>query len=211
MLLTYGNGIADGSVIDSAVRLTPTDAETHYARATVANLQSDPNTALPEFELAASLRPRDYAVWFDLGMTGDQRGNQEGALACFNESVRLAPYYASPRWQRGNLLSRMGRYDEAFDDLRQAATADPAYLSNFIDLAWGASRKDPLLTEQIVAAQSAKAHFALALFFARHGEFDEAVTQFGSAGNSAEDRRVIVHDLLSAGGVKQAFTIWSGT
>jgi hypothetical protein len=106
----------------------------------------------------------------------------------------------------------MGRYDDAFDDLRQAATSNPDLLPNFIDLAWGASRKDAQLTEQIVQVQSEKAHFALALFFARHGKADEALAHFRSAGNtSAEGRRDLIRELLSAGTLKQAFDIWSSS
>jgi Tetratricopeptide repeat len=212
ILVAYGRAVSDGLVIDTAISLAPADAETHYARAAVANDQSDPAAALPELELAASLRPRDYAVWFDLGMTRDQLGNQAGALACFNESVRLAPYYAQPHWQRGNLLFRMGRYDEAFNDLRQATTANPDLLPNFIDLAWGASKKNASLTTQIVRVQTGKAHFTLARYLARHGSPDEALAQFRLSGTvSAENKRDLIRELLAAGGAQQAFAVWSSS
>ena len=210
MMVKYAETVGDPAAADTAVGLTPSDAEAHYARAALSNYLNQQAAALNELELAVSLRPRDYYLWLELGLTRDELGDPAGALFCLNESVRLAPYYAQPRWQRGNLFFRMGRYDEAFADLRQAATSNPDLLPNFIDLAWGASRKDAQVTEQLVQVQSEKAHFALALFFAQHGKADEALAHFRSAGNiSTENRRDLLRELLAAGALQQAFEIWS--
>jgi len=43
-----------------------------------------------------------------------------------------------------------------------AADSDPGVLPGLIDLAWGASGHDPVLTEQIVQSQSGSEHLALA-------------------------------------------------
>src|SRR5439155_18383013 len=157
------------AAIDTSIGMTPTDAEVHYTRGALANQMQDNTTALKEFEQAVSLRPRDYYLWLELGLTRDRLGDQPGALSALNESMRLAPYYARPRWLRWNVLFRMGRYDEAFADLRQATTSDPELLPAFIDLAWGASRRDATLTEQLVQPQTDKAQSELALFFSNHG------------------------------------------
>src|SRR2546430_3850469 len=165
--------------------------------------------ALPELELAVSLRPRDYYLWLELGLTRDELGDAAGALSAFNESVRLAPYYAQPRWQRGNVLFRMGRYDEAFPDLRSAANSNPELLPSLIDLAWGASRNDAGLVEQIVQTQSSTGHMALALFFANHGRPANALTHFGLTANVAdENRRELVRALAGAGAYTEAFAVW---
>jgi tetratricopeptide (TPR) repeat protein len=155
------------------------------------------------------LRPHDYYLWLELGLTRDQLEDTAGALAAFNESVRLAPYYSQPRWQRGNLLFRAGRYDEAFADLRSAAASNPELFPNFVDLAWGASQRDPRLTEQIVQPQSNSAHLALARFFATHGKPDEAIAHFKLAHNPSEQRRrELVRQLVSTAAFKQAFELW---
>jgi plasmid stability protein len=198
------------ATIDSGVAMTPRDAEIHYTRGIVANQINEPATALREFEQAVSLRPRDYSIWIELGLVRDQLGDQTGALAAFNESIRLAPNYAQPRWKRGHLLFRMGKYDEAFADLRQATNSNAELLPGFIDLAWGASRKDPNLTEQLVQAKDDNTQSQLALFFARHGKPDEAVARFKLVGVvSSEERRKLVKELLSAGAARQAFEVWS--
>ncbi len=210
LLVKYGTTVANVAVLDAAIGLTPTDAETHYARAEVSDYVGQPAEALKEIELAVSLRPRDYSLWLELGMVRDQLGATAGALSAFNESVRLAPYYSQPRWQRGNLLFRMGRYDEAFADLRNAATSNPDLVPNFVDLAWGASRHDPVVTEQLFQPQSNSAHLALARFFATHGKPAEALAQFKLAhDNSDQMRSELIRQLVAAGGFRQAYELWS--
>ncbi|MCU1265037.1 MAG: hypothetical protein JWM21_1355 [Acidobacteria bacterium] len=207
----YGTTVVDTAALDIAIGLAPKDAEVHYARGAVSNYLQQPADALNELELAVSLRPHDYYFWLELGMTRDQLGDQTGALAAFNEAVRLAPYYAQPRWQRGNLLFRKGKYEEAFVDLRQAAASDPSFRPALIDLAWGTSGKDARVTEEILQVQSEKGHYALALFFARHGQADAAVAQFFAAGSvSVENRRDIIKELLSSRSIAQAYDLWSG-
>lgn len=211
IFMKYGTTVLDSTAVDTAIGLTPNDAEAHYARGTLFNYFQEPGAALKELELAVSLRPRDYYLWQELGMTREQVGDQSGALFCFNEAVRLAPYYAQPLWQRGNFLFRRGRYDEAFADLRQAATSNPEFLPALIDLAWGSSGKDARLTDQIIQLPGGKEQYALALFFARHGKADEAVAHLRSAGViSTADRRNLVKELLAAGSIAQAFEVWSG-
>ena len=88
-------------------------------------------------EIATSLRDGSEDLWIELGNTREELGDRQGALAAFDRAVRSAPYYAHTHWQRGNLLLRMGRYDEAFADLRQAAARNREYFPTLINLAWG--------------------------------------------------------------------------
>lgn len=127
---------------DESVRLGPSDPETHRARAAVLNRLKMFTEAAQSLENATRLRARDDRLWIELANVREEIGDSEGALAALNEAVRWAPYYAHPRWQRGNALLRMGRTEEAFADLREAAKANPRYLPNVIDLAWGISRGD---------------------------------------------------------------------
>jgi tetratricopeptide (TPR) repeat protein len=211
IFLKYGTTALDSTAIDTAIGLTPNDAEVHYARGALFDYFRESDAALKEFELAVSLRPRDYYFWQELGKTREQVGDQSGALFCFNEAIRLAPYYAQPRWQRGHFLFRRGSYDEAFADLRQAAASNPDFLPALIDLAWGSSGRDARLTDQILQLPGGKEQYALALFFARHGKAAEAVTHLRSAGViSTEDRRKLIKELLAAGSIAQAFEVWSG-
>lgn len=209
LLVKYGMARANAEALDAAIRLTPIDAEAHYGKAGLANFLRQPADALTELELAVSLRPRDYALWLDLGMTRDELADTSGALAAFNESVRLAPHYWKPRWQRGNVLFRMGRYEEAFADLRNAANSSPGLLPGLFDLAWGVSGHDANVTEQIAQNQSDNGRLALAFFFANHGQSENALLQFKLVKNVTEEkRRDLVRALATAGAYPEALAVW---
>jgi len=138
------------SAAQSAIDISPSDPEAHRTRAAILNRQQMPAEAVKSLESAASLRYRDDYLWIDLANTREELGSSAGALAALDQAVRWAPYYAHTHWQRGNLLLRMGRPVEAFDDLRKAAATNRSYLPNIIDLAWRYSRGDLESTETLI-------------------------------------------------------------
>ena len=195
---------------ERAVELAPSDADAHIARAAVLGLSGSASQSAAELEQAIALRPAHYYLWLNLGMLRDQAEDSAGALSAFNESVRLAPFYALPRWQRGNLLVRMGRYDEAFADLNQAARSNPELIPSLIDLAWGLAKGNINLTEQLAQINTGVMHTAFARFLARHGKAQEALEQFRAAGAiKAEVRRELVEQLLAKKAFSEAFEIWN--
>jgi hypothetical protein len=142
-------------------------------------------------------------------MLRDELDDTSGALLAFNESVRLAPYYAQPRWQRGNFLLRQGRLGEGFADLRQAAASNPDYIPTLIDLSWGISKGDQKIAEEYAHITTSQMRLAFAEFLAAHGKGREAAEQFALAGAvSDQTRDQLVRQLISAGAFKEAFQIW---
>lgn len=196
---------------NQAVRLTPNDADAHRARAVVLNNSGLKDGAAKEMERAASLRPRDDLLWMEVGMLRDGYGESDLALAAFDESIKCAPYYGHPRWQRGNLLVRLGRYDEGFNDLRLAVTSNRDLLPGLIDLAWGISRGDAQLTEQLVQFQDNRTRLALARCFARRGKAAEALQQFRKISTTVtEDARAdLVRTMIQSKAYTEAFQIWN--
>lgn len=195
-----------------AVQLNSSDPEAHTKRAQLLYHLGQPLDAVDALGQATSLRPRDYHLWLSLGVVREQVEDAAGALAAFNEAVRLAPYYAQPRWQRGNLLLRFGRFDEAFADLRMAARSNPELTANVIDLAWGISKGDMGETERLVQIESDRMRLAFAHFLARKGRGAEALIQFqATAESTSKDRRELVQKLINAGAFREAFAIWQTT
>jgi tetratricopeptide (TPR) repeat protein len=195
---------------ERAVHLTDSDPEAHSSLALVLRNERDLKGAVREFERAATLRPRDYVLWYELALARDSAGDEEGALAACQQSISLAPYYGRPHWLLGNLLFRAGRREEAFAELRRAATSDSKFISSLIDLAWGAHRGDAVAVEQAVQPQTNVARIALAKYFVRKGKIDEALTLFRAAGEVSEDeRRALLKELLTAGRFKEAYDIWA--
>lgn len=209
LLATYSLSARNLSAAQEAVRLTPKDAEAHFASAVVLGLSDTPAQSLTELEQAVALRPADYTLWQQLGLLRDQAGDTAGAIAAFDESIRRAPFYAQPRWNRGNVLLRSGQYEAAFIDLNQAAQSNPDLVPNLIDLAWGLSRGDVKLTEQLVQIKGDKMRLAFAKLLARHGKAKEAYAQFGGAENVPEAvRHELIDQLLAKGAFKEAYDIW---
>lgn len=193
---------------NEAVRFNRRDAEAHYTRAALMRASGAAPESVAAFEQAVALRPRDYYLWLELGMAREESGDASGALAALNNAVQLAPYYAQPRWQRGNLLLRLNRYEEAFGDLRLAANSNPELTPSLLDLAWGVSRNDVALAQQLAGATSPKLQVALALYLARRGHSEKALEVFSSIESvPEEDRRELVKRLIAANAFDEAFRV----
>lgn len=203
--LTNGTAAAD-----QAVAMSPGDAETHAARGDVLQRTDLLPAAQTEYEAAVQLRPRDYFLWLGLGMTRDQNGDQDGAIRAMRQSVALAPDYARPRWQLGNLLLRMGQLDEAFVELRKAATSDLALLPNVIDLAWGIYAQDAQTVVNVIQPENDNSRMALALFFARHNQRAATLQQF-VATKAAPDAmsEALLVELLQIKAFTEAYQVWA--
>ena len=210
LVARYATLTGNAAAADKALQLTPLDAQVHTARATVFYNGNLANEASSQLELAVSLRPHDDVLWLRLGVLRDEL-HHPGALAAFNEAVRLAPYYGHPKWQRGNYLLRSGRYDEAFEDLRIAAESNQSLVPSLIDLAWGVSKENPQQTEQWAGITDDRKRTAFARFLATHGKARAALEQFhASRIVSLEARRELMSDLINAKAFREAFEIWRG-
>lgn len=196
----------------TAVSLTPTDAQAHRTNAALLSLMDEPAESVVALEQAIALRPSDYSLWVALGLLRDKMGDATGALAALDEAVNRAPYYAHPRWQRGNILLRAGQYEAAFNDLNLAAQSNPELVPNIIDLAWNVTNGDPQLTEKLVEIKTDKARLAFARFLASHGFAAEAMQQSKVVGSVDENaRRDLVRQLLEKRAFAQAFQVWAET
>jgi tetratricopeptide (TPR) repeat protein len=209
LLGKYASIFGDLAVAERAALLSPSDPEAHRIRAAVFYKLKGLPQAAAELELALSLRPRDDSLWLQLGMLREELDDSSGALVAFNESVRLAPYYALPRWQRGNFLLRHERLTEGFADLRYAAASNPDYIPTLIDLSWGISKGDQKVAEEYAQIRTSQMHLAFAEFLARSGKGKEAAEQFALAGTTSNQTRDhLVRYLISANAFNEAFQIW---
>jgi len=211
LLGTYSLTARHLGAAKKAVALTPKDAEAHFVDAVVLGMSDTPGKSAPELEQAIALRPADYTLWQQLGLLRDQAGDTAGAVAAFDESIRRAPFYSQPRWNRGNVLLRSGQYEAAFADLNRAAQSNPDFIPILIDLAWGISRGDVNLTEELTQIKSEKMRLAFARLLARRGKGPEAIEQLRGAGKVPDAvRRELIEQLLAKNAFKEAFEIWKG-
>lgn len=209
LLVKFAFATRDLAVAQKATQLTPEDAQAHFADAAVLSSLNRPAESVVELERAVAVRPADYSLWLQLGLLRDQMSDTGRALSAFDEAVRCAPFYARPRWLRGNLLLRAGHYDAAFKDLNQAAHSNPDLIPGLIDLAWNLSKADPTLTEQLGQINTDNRRLAFARFLARQGRPKEAIAQFRMVGMVHEEvRREFVEQLMAKGAFEEAFEIW---
>src|SRR5438093_13214231 len=200
------------AVAERSVELSPYDAETRFTRGELLVDSQTYDEAVGELANSPRLRPRDYYLWLELGIARDQAGDQEGALRALRQATSLAPAYANPRWQLGNLLLRMGQYDDAFAELRKASSSNPGLFPNVVDLAWGISQKDVASTEEAVAPHTDFEHMTLSGFFAKHGAFQAAINEFSLVKNKTPDEsQSLLNVLLDARAFDEAYAVWAPT
>lgn len=206
---------AKSSVIASAgtaVNLSPGDPEAHFVRGALLEVNNDLPAAISEYKTATSLRPDDYVLWLSLARASELNGDSAGAIAAARRAVPLAPYYAQPHWQLGNLLVRAGRRGEGFKELRLAGASNPTFLPAIIDLAWQLSGGDVEFVKRSVEPQAPTAFKALAEYFKKRGEVGEAIAMFASAGSGDEvvrAREQYLNELIGAKKFKEAYQIWA--
>ncbi|HKY41959.1 MAG TPA: tetratricopeptide repeat protein, partial [Pyrinomonadaceae bacterium] len=198
---------------DEAIRLSPSDPDAHRARAIVFTRLQNPAEAVKSLEAATSLRYRDDYLWIDLGNAREEIGDTSGALAAMDQAVRWAPHYAHTHWQRGNVLLRIGRTAEAFEELRTAVAANGSYMPNMIDLAWGISREDVEVTDKLLGIKDDTERLALIRYLASKGKGNEVRAQMRllSSPLSKEDKDEVVRLLFTAKAFNDAFDLWTPT
>jgi tetratricopeptide (TPR) repeat protein len=210
MFARYALATSSTEVADAAVRLAPSDPEAHRARATIFNRLQNAAEAAKSLETAVALRYRDDYLWIELGNTREDLGDTQGALAALDQAVRWAPHYAHTHWQRGNLLLRMGRANEAFTELRTAAAANPRYAPSLIDLAWGISRNDLKTTAALLDIKTDNERLAFIRFLARKGKGTEVLDQIRllTTPLSPENSNELVRLLFNSKSFNESFALW---
>src|SRR4030095_6054668 len=138
LMTSYAAITSQVSPASTAVLVDANNPDAHYVRGTILEATDLP-AAVGEYFQAARARPDDYVLWLSLARARELNGETEGALAAARQAVPLAPDYAEPHYQLGNILLRAGQTEEAFKELRLAGASNPTLLPGVIDLAWRVS------------------------------------------------------------------------
>jgi tetratricopeptide (TPR) repeat protein len=210
LLTTYAAKTNQIAVANAAISLSRTDPDADYVRAAILESKGELPTAVAAFSQAVTLRPRDYVLWLGLAHAREMNGDTAGAIAAGRQAVPLAPYYARPHWQLGNILVRAGRLSEGFKELSLSGTDDPTLLPAIIDLEWQLSGGDADFVKRAADPKSPESYVALADYFKKHGKVTNAIEMFRAAGPAAEqERRQYLQELISAQTIKEAALLWS--
>src|SRR5882672_9424610 len=208
LLTTYAAQSTQIAPANAAVRLSASYPDAHYVRATILE-PTDLPTAIAEYRQAALARPEDYVLWLSLARASELNGDTAGAIAAARQAVPLAPDYAEPHYQLGNILLRGGQRDEAFKELRLAGASNPTLLPGIIDLAWRVSGGNVQFVTRAIEPATPAAYQALRQYFRQRQEVGAAIAMYVAAGNVAEpDRRSYLFELIGTKRFKDAANLW---
>jgi tetratricopeptide (TPR) repeat protein len=79
------------------------------------------------FRAALALRPRNVAVWNHLGSALGDKGDLDGAVACFREAVGLDSTFAISHYNLSQTLRMKGDMDGVIASCREVIRIDPKY------------------------------------------------------------------------------------
>jgi tetratricopeptide (TPR) repeat protein len=135
-------GDNDRAIADygAAIRLRPDDADMHLKRGRLWGRKGDYDRAIADYDDAIRIDPRnDFALVNRAGVRLE-RGDQEGAMKDYDEAIRLT---AEDPWirdiyhgVRAAAWSKLGRYDRALADLKEASRLNPRQAGAYSGLAW---------------------------------------------------------------------------
>ena len=123
ILLRLGHRTEAFSELTNVVSQSPAIVRTNLEQAFAQ--ESRPSIALPFFEMAVVLDPKDYAARFGYGMTLEKLGRHDEALARFEETLNLKPDHSAAHLQCGILLVNRHRPAEAAGHLRAVLASHP--------------------------------------------------------------------------------------
>jgi hypothetical protein len=209
LFTTYASQTNQIAAANTAVRLSSNNPDARYVRATILQA-SDLPAAIKDYYQAAMARPDDYVLWLSLARVYELNGDVPAAIAAAQQAIPLAPDYAEPHYQLGNILLRAGRQDEAFQELRLAAASNPTLLPGVIDLAWTVSAGDVASVLRMIDPQTNESRHELAQYFRAHKQVDAAIVLYAALGAAeAPYRTSYVADLIGAKQFKEAAKVWA--
>lgn len=210
LLSAYAAKSYDTGAANAAVNLSPSSPDTHLVRGTILEARNDLPGAAAEYHAAALARPDQCVLWLSLARVRELNGDTEGAVAAARQAVPLAPYYAQPHWQLGNILLRAGQNDEGFKELRLAAISNPTLMPGVIDLAWRLSGGNAQFIAQAIRPETPEDYQLLGQYLRHLGDLNAALYIYNaSAGRAPElERRANIAALIMARRFGEAYALW---
>jgi tetratricopeptide (TPR) repeat protein len=196
---------------EAAVGLSPGNADAQLILGALLEAYDDRPAAMTHYQTAIALRPDDYVLWLQLARAQELEGDSPAAVGSARIAVNLAPVYAQPHWQLGNILVRAGQNDEGFKELRLAGGSDPNLLPAIVDLAWQVSGGDVEFVKQVIAPAKPAEYLALGTYLEKRDKVAEAIAMFAAAGRTAEAvgaRRQYLAELITAKKFREAYQLW---
>jgi tetratricopeptide (TPR) repeat protein len=196
---------------DAALRWFSSSADLYKSRGNIFSDLGDQRQAAAEFEKSLKIRPADHYAWFQLGYARQESGDSAGALKAYREAVRLAPGYALPRWNLGQLAYQNGDREEGWKQIRVALAQDNMVLLNALRFAWGETRGSASGVEQALRLDTPLQKLVFGLFLAEQGDTISAATYLCYARDlTPEQRAAVVARMIGKNEIRLAYSAHTG-
>jgi tetratricopeptide (TPR) repeat protein len=123
----YARYLDTGSQLDrdiqaylGALREAPEDPVFHNELGRLLVLKGFPNDAEREFRRALASDPDFYPAWYNLGLLRASRSQYTGALRALERTLDEKPGHAAALFQKGLILERQGRTENAIEAYAKA-------------------------------------------------------------------------------------------
>lgn len=193
-------------IADVAVSWAPSNPLASKSRALLGQDSSstDSRTAIEIAEQTVRLAPNDYRWRIELARILAQNEQFDRAESEFKRGVELAPSYAVARWHYGNFLLRRERVDEAFEQLKIAASGNGFYRGQVFSLAWDYFGKDVSRIEAI-AGDNTPSRTQVAFFFASRGRAEDALRNWNLLTESEKSANSHFLKIMAQGVFEQGY------
>ena len=189
--LTYLNVVRqavfadDFSLWTDTVRVSPFSSTAHTGLAVALTQKGLYDQAIPHFQKALDLDPRNQIAQNNLGYALFQQGRFDQAVPHYQEALAIDPAYAGAHNNLGISLVQKQQFDQAITEFRLALQADPNYADvrhNLgITLAQQGRWDDAIDQYRRAIAldpANAKAHYNLGLALVRTGHSYDAILEY---------------------------------
>jgi tetratricopeptide (TPR) repeat protein len=130
--------------------------------------------ALPDFDAARKLDPKDHIAHNNLGLVHTVKGDYAKAVTAFDEGIRVNPESADLFYNRGFAYAMLKEFDKAIVDMKEAIKLGPSGRTGVIEKEGQVDRAD--------AAQMLAGYYnALASVYGLMGEHDKAIATHDEA------------------------------
>jgi len=127
ILVQTGRDFEAVNAIQTAVLLSPQDAELHYNLGNPLHKLGRLDEAEASYRQAIALKPDFAEAHTNLGITLQELSRLDEAEASYRQAIALKPDYAEAHYNLGITLQELGRLDEVEASYRQAIALKPDY------------------------------------------------------------------------------------
>jgi tetratricopeptide (TPR) repeat protein len=173
------------------VQLNPKFAKAYANRATLYVQAGDYDRALADYEAAVANDPQLLQAVVGRGRVCHLKGDLDTALACLDAAVRLEPTDAEIVCSRADLLTDLGRYEDALLDYAQAIDLNKKFEHAYRNGAWLlATCPDESIRDVEGALAGAKAALDCG-YGERHAALDTMAAALANAGRYSEAVKLV--------------------